>query len=164
MIALLLTGAVALADNTGVPPLARGDFATIHQGWLSGLSGGQNQLTQSLIVAHAGGGQAQATPLIPGNALYQVDLVANAGDSVALPNARPPFQFALVNNGANSLNVFASSADFINGTAGSTPFAVASMTSAVFTCVERGRWAAMTGGGGGATVPGGSSGQVRRAT
>lgn len=41
------------------------------------------------IAAHAGGGQALATLLIPAASMYNINVVATAGDSVGLPFAVP---------------------------------------------------------------------------
>lgn len=57
------------------------------------------------ITAHAGGGQASATPLT--SAINNVTVVATAADSVMLPPALPGLTVRVVNGvAANSLQVF----------------------------------------------------------
>lgn len=84
------------------------------------------------IVAHAGGGQANATPLLPGVSL--VTVVATAGDSVSLPLASLGLVCTVTNGGANSMQVFGAGTDTINGVATGTGVALAAGASAVYRC------------------------------
>lgn len=68
------------------------------------------------LTAHAGGGQAGATPLP--SALNRVDTVANAADSVLLPPAIPGRQVVVNNNSANALQVFGVASNGANDGAG----------------------------------------------
>jgi len=96
--------------------------------------------TRSGIVARAGGGQANATLIA---ATYnRVLTVATAGDSVRLPRARPGVEIFIANRGANSLNVFPATGDFINALAANAAFARAAGTMSSFICVLAGRWEA----------------------
>jgi len=69
-------------------------------------------------VAHAGGGQAGATPLLPN--LATVATVANANDSVTLPLAIPGAQITVINASANAMQVFGVAANPSNGGVGDT--------------------------------------------
>jgi hypothetical protein len=73
----------------------------IASGFVSGSGGGfQTFATQTGIVAHAGGGQASATPITAMQA--QVSVCATAGDSILLPPAKVGMEVTVVNNGAAS--------------------------------------------------------------
>lgn len=73
---------------------------------------------QSGIVAHAGGGQALATPLTA--AFNQIDVCATNSDSVMLPPAIPGSQVTVYNASANTLAVFGVPANGANAGAGDT--------------------------------------------
>ena len=90
------------------------------------MANGMGYASQYGIVAHAGGTQAPATPLTSGTCW--VETVGTAGDSVCLPSAVGGQYITVINNAANSMNVFSSNsstADTINGTAGTTAYAIA---------------------------------------
>lgn len=70
------------------------------------------------IVAHAGGGQASATPLSA--ALNEVDTCASDADSVMLPLAIPGATCFVNNNTAHSLQVFGNPSNPNNGAVGDT--------------------------------------------
>lgn len=91
------------------------------------------------ITAHAGGTQAAAVQL--SNGTNRITVCATGGDSVALPLAALQ-SVRVLNAGAASLNVFAlnGSSDTINGTAGSTAFAVGIGKSAEFISAVAGAW------------------------
>lgn len=98
--------------------------------------------TQSYVnglTAHAGGGQASATPITA--CIARFTTVATAGDSSLLPASAPGMQITVNNAGAASMNVFGAGADAING--GTTGFAVASGKSASFSCAVAGQWHAV---------------------
>lgn len=94
------------------------------------------------ITAHAGGGQGSATALT--GAINRVDTVATAADSVALP--APTFvgqHVTVINNAAaNSMQVFGSGTDTINGVATGTGVAQAAGKTAVYVAVTTGTAAA----------------------
>jgi hypothetical protein len=115
-------------------------------GFVSGQSGGfQTFATQTGITAHAGGGQASATPITAMQA--QISVAATTGDSVLLPPAKQGMEIIVVNNGAASANVFSASAgqggqsggDTMNGTANGSA-AVAAATVLLFFCFVNGAW------------------------
>lgn len=94
------------------------------------------------LTAHAGGGQASALKLTA--AVNRVDTVATAADSVALP--APSFvgqQVIVINNAAsNSMQVFGSGTDTINGVATGTGVAQAAGKTAIYQAVTTGTGAA----------------------
>lgn len=106
------------------------------------------------ITALAGGGQSGATLLAFGSSggsgqcgAFRVDTVATAADSVRLPPTDgSPFsvpvgtEIAVVNNGANSMQVFGSGTDTINGVATGTGVAQAAGKSAIYKLYAAGAW------------------------
>lgn len=102
---------------------------------LAGLVG---IVAQDSITAHAGGGQSSAT-LLRGN-YNHVTIVATAADSVKLPPSAPGMQVQVTNGSANSMQVFGTSPDTINGAATGTGVAVAAGKTALFTCYTAGAW------------------------
>jgi hypothetical protein len=105
------------------------------------FSGGGGFSTTSGITAHAGGGQASGVALT--TAINHVGTVATAADSVCLPSAVGGQAITVINAGANALAVFssnASTADTINGTAGTTAFSLAAGKVAEFVSYTAGAW------------------------
>lgn len=116
---------------------------------LTGLSGGGGRSATNTITAHAGGLQASAVALT--TAINNVTVVASPGDSVALPSAVGGQVILVTNSSATSMNVFSSNSsttDTINGTAGTTAYAVAGGTSLCFISPASGVWRTMVIGGG----------------
>jgi hypothetical protein len=93
------------------------------------------------LTAHAGGGQAAATPLV--NAVNLIAVCATAGDSVLLPPAMGGQTMWVANGGAAAAQVFGLSSDTINGVAGSTGISVAAGKSTVLMSAIRGSWFAI---------------------
>lgn len=105
------------------------------------FAGGGGFTQQNAITAHAGGGQANGVPLTA--AICNVTVVGTIGDSVCLPSAVGGQEISLFNSATNSMNVFssnASTADTINGTAGTTAFALAGGKNAEFVSPAQGVW------------------------
>jgi hypothetical protein len=94
------------------------------------------------ITATPGGGQANAL-LLPA-AINRLAIVATAADSVMLPPATGGNQIQVINQGANSVQVFGNinTTDTINGTAGSTGVAQNTTTQAyaLYICARPGVW------------------------
>lgn len=92
------------------------------------------------ITAHAGGTQAAAFQLA-GSTRYRVTTVGSAGDSVALPLAASQ-ALVVINASGTSMNIYAfnGSSDTINGTAGSTPVALAGGKTIEFLSAGAGVW------------------------
>jgi hypothetical protein len=100
----------------------------------------QNVSTQNSIVARAGGGQPLATQLTA--VANRITTVATAGDSVKLPIAMPGKVVFLKNTSANSCNVFPSQNEVINALATNAAYALATVKSAWFVCIQVGIWEA----------------------
>lgn len=90
------------------------------------------------ITAHAGGGQSSATLLTTN--INRVTTVATAGDSVKLPPSAPGLSIVVLNAGANSMQVYGSGSDTINGVATAT--GISQMAGSVYTyvCTLAGIW------------------------
>ena len=93
---------------------------------------------QDGITAHAGGGQANATPLPA--VINRVTTVASAADSVALPASRAGVTISVINATANAMQVFGLSPDTINSIATGTGLSVAAGVTKTFKCVTAGAW------------------------
>lgn len=87
------------------------------------------------ITAAAGGTQAAARALT--SAVNEVSVVATAADSVKLPPAVVGREITVVNSdAAESMQVFGSGTDTINGVATATGVAQAAGRTAVYKCVS----------------------------
>jgi hypothetical protein len=90
------------------------------------------------IVAHAGGGQTLAVPLV--SKANRILTVATANDSVLLPPAIAGLVIRVNNASANAAGVFPqNNGDIINALAVNTAFAQAQGTT-VYTCYTTGKW------------------------
>lgn len=138
---------------TGTPPIPSNGFGAVDGTWLNGLAGGQNELYQNGITAHAGGTQAACFGLQPGVQLYEVDTVATTADSVCLPFASAGADIQIRNAGANSMSIYGlatnnpltAAADTINGTAGGTAYTVGANTNAACFVAKNGNWSCVKG-------------------
>ncbi len=91
------------------------------------------------ITAHSGGTQAAAFGLT--HLISSVDTVAVAADSVKLPAATAGKIFIVLNNAAaNSMQVFGSGTDTINGVATATGVAQAAGKIAIYVCLAAGNY------------------------
>lgn len=133
---------------TGVPQMQMSVvfyFATSEglwytEGLASGFAAGYATFSSvDNLVAHAGGGQALATPL---TAMYnRVITVGTAADSVVLPPSKAGMEITVTNAAAlNSMNVFPATGEAINALAVNTAFAVAAGKTATFYCATAGQW------------------------
>lgn len=152
LVGALITAAISCAfAAVGNPPLL--GFQAVDGTWLLGLASGQNQVYSSGITAHAGGTQAACYSLTPQAAQYEVDTVASGGDSICLPFAIPGTDLNVRNAGAQSMNVFGqagnnlltSTTDTINGTAGSTAYALTSQNNMECFAAKAGAWSCSRG-------------------
>lgn len=100
------------------------------------------QSTQEGLTAHAGGGQALATPI--NSMCARFTTVATTLDSAILPVAVPGLEITVINAtpaaNATSLNVFPDVGSSINATAANTPLAVPSAKTAIFFTTAAGSW------------------------
>lgn len=136
----------------GVGIQTNAGYALQDSAYVNGIAGGNNASFANLT-AHAGGGQAAATPIPPSAAIVNVGTVASVNDSIVLPFALAGTFKMVFNQSANSCNVYGQVAnnravspaavDTINGVAGSTPYAIAGGVSVLFMCGANGAWAAL---------------------
>ena len=104
----------------------------------SGVGAFQTFSTQTGVVAHAGGGQGAATQITAMQ--VQVSTVATTADSVKLPASQPGLEIVLVNNGANSMNVFPATGEQINGGGANVAAAQAAAAVTFYMCFVTGSW------------------------
>lgn len=91
------------------------------------------------LTAHAGGGQASATPIT--TVLTRVTTVASANDSTVLPASAAGLELTVTNAAAtNSMNVFPAGTDQINTLGASAAFALAAGKTVTFFCSVAGQW------------------------
>ena len=94
---------------------------------------------QDKIVAAAGGGQGAAVQITA--QLSRVTTVATIADSVKLPASVAGLTIAILNSGANSLNIFPATGDAINALGANAAFALASGgVTTYFVCYTAGQW------------------------
>jgi hypothetical protein len=144
--AIALISAVVRAGTVGTPPTT--SIGLQDGAWLTALAGGSNVVFLNGVTAHAGGGQSAAFQLPQNTALIQVDTVASANDSVALPLCVAASEFTMRNNGANSMNVYASATtntvtattDTLNGNSNATAYAMPAASVVTFVCIKNGQW------------------------
>jgi hypothetical protein len=109
-------------------------YVSSNQGWKEDLFSATDGLT-----AHAGGGQANATPITTQMARFTT--VATAADSAVLPSAVPGMSYTVSNAAAaNSMNVFPATGEIINALAANAAFAVAAGKTCEFVCMKTGQW------------------------
>lgn len=116
-----------------------------------GIEQGANNTYKSTLIAFAGGGQANATQIPPSAQLVRVSTVATGADSVKLPFALAGMAKLVVNDTANSMNLYAKNGnnrktgvpDTINSVAAGTAYAVAAGVSVLFFCPVDGEWFAL---------------------
>lgn len=99
--------------------------------------------TEDSIVAKAGGGQATARLLTC--EFNRIITVASAADSVKLPVSVPGLDVMIINDGANSMQVFGSGTDTIDAVATATGVPLAAASRANFMCVTAGKWQSASG-------------------
>lgn len=95
------------------------------------------------IVAFAGGGQTNATKLT--NEVNRVATVVTAGDSVMLPVSNPGVSIAIINSGANAMQVFGQVGDTVNDIAAAIGYSQPAGSTAVYFCPVAGKWYAISG-------------------
>jgi len=77
---------------------------------------------------------------------YEISVCANSGDSCTLPTAVAGQLVIIVNNGANSADVFPASGDKIDGGSANAAFALAAGSNALFICQDATDWDSLGGG------------------
>lgn len=84
--------------------------------------------------------QTQAAAYALTAQLSRIATVANSGDGVLLPKAEVGKSILVNNAGANTMKVFGSGSDTINGTAGATGVSQLAGVAFVYTCTTAGAW------------------------
>lgn len=123
-------------NGTAAPVAASSLTVTGNANFTGAVFGGGSVVTG--LTAHAGGGQASATALT--GAINVVATVGTAADSVKLPAPTLVGQEVVVINNAavNSMQVFGSGTDTINGAATGTGVAQAAGKTATYVAVTIG--------------------------
>lgn len=135
-----------LAANVGVyqPPFSSDTYWCAGTGvWHAevgfGYSGGLGTETaQDGIVAFAGGGQTNATPITV--QMARLTTVATIGDSIKLPPSAPGLEITVINHGANAVQVFGSGTDIINDSPTAVGVSQMTYSSVLFFCTTAGLW------------------------
>lgn len=100
------------------------------------------------LTAFAGGGQASALQLAKD--VNRVTTVATSGDSVKLPPALAGMKVVVINDGANSMNVYPTSGEEIDALGVDAAFALTTTAkNTTFVCASAGLWKSIAGAGGG---------------
>jgi hypothetical protein len=99
------------------------------------------------LTAHAGGGQGSALALSGSKSVHNVTTVGTAADSVALPLATGSGAIHIVKNSAasNSMQLFGSGTDTIDGVATGTGVAVAAGKCRICVDFASGTWLSLLG-------------------
>lgn len=107
-----------------------------------------NFSSENGITATASGTQGNSYSLTA--TLSRVTTVASGNDGVLLPPATAGAFYAIQNSGANTMTLFGSGSDTINGTAGATGISVTAGTMVFLVCAVQGVWIGVnnTGQGG----------------
>ena len=134
----------------GVVPTSGGGPALLDQTYVLGVAQGRNFTYQNGITAHAGGGQASAYQLVPGAYMFEIDTCATTADSVKLFAAVPGHSVAVLNAGAQTLDVYAydglsngvTAGDKINNNSNATAYQLTTFQMAIFYCAKAGVWVA----------------------
>jgi|ERR1051325_5257885 len=90
------------------------------------------------IIAHAGGGQANAVQMNPG--MNTIVIAASAGDSVRLPDDVLSQFTVVINRGANAVDVFPFLGDSINALAVNTAISVPAGNTVMFWGGDLTKW------------------------
>ena len=140
--AKLLSWAQSL--QPGSPSVAAQDLINILNGFIahnniSLANGGLfSESSVDNILAHAGGGQANATPLT--SEVNRITTVASANDSVILPASQPGLTLMVINHAANSVQVFGAGTDTIDDIVAATGVTQSNGSVVFYTCATQGAW------------------------
>jgi hypothetical protein len=136
-----------IATATGVAQMANSVAlysCTTAGAWYSeglgtGFSGPlQTLLFANALTAHAGGTQAAALQLAA--TINNVTVVGSANDSVKLPASAGGLAVTIMNNGANSMQVFGAGTDTIDSVATATGVSQGVGTIVTYYCTVAGNW------------------------
>ena len=90
------------------------------------------------LTAHAGGGQAGATPLTA--EINRVTTVATAGDSALLPPSQAGLTIIVINHGAQPMQVYGAGADTVDDVAAATGVSQMQGSVTIYSCTVAGKW------------------------
>lgn len=120
----------------GTAYISVGSDGIVHEAFL------EKHVPNTGITAFAGGGQGSAVELTA--AFNEVSTVATTADSVKLPSAAAGYKVTVINNGANSANVFPNTSDDIDGTGVDTAVALAAGANATYYAYDSTNWVTLT--------------------
>jgi hypothetical protein len=103
-----------------------------------GITGQMYNSAQDTLTAHAGGGQANGTPIMSMTTRFTV--VATIADSGTLLASVAGMEITVINAAANSMNVFPATGEQINALGANAAFALAGGKTATFFCCTAGQW------------------------
>ena len=92
----------------------------------------------SAVAAYVSGGQASATPLT--STISRVTTGAAIGASVMLPASAPGLDILVINSAANSITVFGSGSDTLNGLASGVGVSQMISSMVLYACTTLGAW------------------------
>lgn len=139
-----------IAYGTGVSQMVGSEviyFSPAQGKWYAnglgtGYSGSfETQSYADALVAHAGGGQGSALPIV--TMISRFTTVATTGDSAILPTGVAGMSITIINAGANSMNVFPDVGSTINGGAANAAYALAAGKTAQIVTTLAGAWHAL---------------------
>jgi hypothetical protein len=153
LVELVALGAVALYDQTSITANNWFDLANGNTGAVTGASVLQPNAVStdedniplfsvtSGITADTGSAQGNG---VLTSSINQIATCANAGDAVTLPAAKPGKVLWIVNDGANSADVFPASGDNIDEAGANAAKALAADAEMQFICTSAGHWSTIT--------------------
>lgn len=97
-----------------------------------------NESAADGIIAHAGGGQASATPL--GNEVNRITTVATAGDSVMLPPSAAGLTIIVINASLVPMQVYGFGTDTVDGIATGAGATQMQGSTTIYCCTTPGAW------------------------
>lgn len=127
-------------DDASIPQVQN---ITLINGTITRLTGTSaiNYTTAPTLIAHAGGGQALATPITTDYSIFTI--VALAGDSGIIPSGlkyNGQVGIKVKNIGANSMNIFPQPGQQIDALGVNNPYALASGASVEFIATSAIQW------------------------
>lgn len=124
--------------TTNTPSPFQTGFRLTDGGKLNAALANPQLSTKAGIVAGAGGSKASA--VLMNAAINHIVTSASAGDSVILPAAALGAEVLIANDGANSIRVYATGSDTLNGTAGATGVLQPAGDYALYFVTSAGKW------------------------
>lgn len=97
------------------------------------------------IVAHAGGGKANATQLDPKFDVHRVVTCATANDSLLMPPAEPGRAILVIQDGAAAARLFGKGTDTIDAVATATGVVLTNANRCWYYCAVAGAWQSLMG-------------------